>query len=112
MTVTRDDVITRLPEYADITAGSYFDSVIESAKRQVSKKRWGHLQSDGIILLVGHFLELGKRNGKSGAILMEKVSQLQRSYATGNLDNALNNTSHGAEYLRLLKTLPTRPLVC
>lgn len=113
MSVTRQDVITRLPEYSDIPDGTYFDSVIASAKRQISPKQWGNLVDDGIILLVGHYLEIGKRKGLSGTVSMEKVGDLQRSYTSGNINaNSLNATSHGSEYLRLLKTIPSRPVMC
>ena len=111
--VTRTDVITRLPEFADIEDGPYFDAVIASASRQVGPKKWMHHQNDGVILLTGHLLELGRRNGRSGDIKSEKVGDLQREYSVGNATtNSLASTSHGSEYLRLLKTLPTRPLVC
>lgn len=113
MAISRVDVVTRLPEFSDIPDGAYFDSVISAATRQVSPKKWGSLKDDGIILLVGHLLELGKRNGRSGTIQMEKVGDLQRQYAVNQgSSSSLSNTSHGAEYLRLLKTLPTRPLIC
>ncbi len=110
--VTRTDVITRLPEFSDIPDGPYFDSVIASANQQVSQKKWATFKNDGVILLTGHLLELSKRNGKPGAIKMEKVGDLQREYE-GNVNvSSLSSTSHGAEYLRMLKMLPTRPLVC
>lgn len=113
MTISRADVVTRLPEFSDIPDGAYFNSVIGAAIRQVSPKKWGSLKDDGIILLVGHLLELGKRNGRSGAIQMEKVGDLQRQYAINQgTPSSLHSTSYGTEYMRLLKTLPTRPLIC
>ena len=112
MSVNRQDVMTRLPELSDIEDSTYVDTVIEAAKRQVSQKRWGKFARDGIILLSGHLLELGKRSGHAGAVKMTKVDELQRSYAVSDTSGSLNSTSYGLESQRLLKLLPTRPLVC
>ncbi|NQY74607.1 MAG: DUF4054 domain-containing protein [Candidatus Margulisbacteria bacterium] len=113
MGISRLNVISRHPEFSDIPNGVYFNSVIASAIRQVSPKHWGNLVHDGIILLTGHYLALGRRKGLTGSITMEKVGDLQRSYeGSGNSTNSLSATSYGAEYLRLVKTIPSRPLVC
>jgi hypothetical protein len=52
MSITRQDVITRLPELSDIEDSAYVDTVIEEAKRQVSQKRWGKFARDGIVFIV------------------------------------------------------------
>ncbi len=112
MSVTRDDVITRLPEFEDIEAGPYFNSVIASAELEVSQKRWTKFRNDGVILLTGHMLQLGRRKGSAGQVKSEKVGDLRREFATSAGSGSLMSTTHGAEYQRLMRILPTRPLVC
>lgn len=114
MSVSRQVVIDRYPEFSSIEAGTYFDAVIASACRQVSKKIWGALYNDGILSLTAHMLELGgaHRVGKSGSVQTEKVGDLMRTYSTSPSSSSLMSTSYGAEFIRLQKSLPTRPLIC
>jgi hypothetical protein len=115
MSISRQTVIDRYPEFSDIEAGTYFDSVIASAQRQVSKKSWGALYTDGVLAMAAHMLEQGRshRVGKSGAIETEKVGELMRSFSVDGFGNdPLLNTSYGAEFSRMRKQLPTRPLIC
>ena len=112
--VSRQQVIDGYPQFSDIEAGSYFDSVIDSACRQLSPVTWGNLFIDGILSLIAHMLELGRsgRAGSSGPLKREKVDVLEREYAVSASGSSIDGTSYGSEFERLKRMLATRPILC
>ena len=54
MSINRNSVITRYPEFSDIPDGEYWTAIISQAGRMVSATTWGALYNDGLIALTAH----------------------------------------------------------
>ncbi len=68
---------------------------------------WGDLYDQGSMYLAAHLGKLGLLRG-SGQITSEQLGQESRAYAqVRGIDGSLGLTSYGAEYLELLKMLPS-----
>lgn len=79
---------------------------------ELSPTVWGDLLNIGQTLLAAHYAtDLdGASSGAVGTVLSEKVGEVSRTYsdvsAGGGDDDDLTTTFYGAQYLRLMKTLP------
>jgi len=115
MSVTRSQVITRYPEFSDIADGEYFDSAIAQAENEISRLALGNRAKDAILALTAHYLSMGRssRGGNPGAVVSERVGDMQRSYAAPMMaeGNDLFSTSYGTQYRRIIRTRAERPLM-
>ena len=106
MSISRQTVIDRYPEFLDIEDSAYFTAVIASAIRQVSQPQLNELYIDALLALTAHFLELGRtyRQGRSGSITEEEVGQLSRRFSNSvKFSGSLDSTSYGQEFKRIIK---------
>jgi hypothetical protein len=106
MSINRQAVIDRYPEFSDIEDSTYFTAVIVSATRQVSQSQLNELYIDALLALTAHFLELGRayRQGRSGSITEEEVGQLSRKFNVLSMGSgSLYSTSYGQEFKRIAK---------
>lgn len=98
-------------------------SMIELARQFVCEEKWSLKALQAIAIMTAHLLtEMGYGDGStgsatSGPVTMEKVGDLQRSYAALSSNNfsvseqLLATTKYGRLFLALRKTIPVTPLV-
>lgn len=115
MSVTRDDVIIRFPEFADTIKyppGSFFDSVIAQATQDVCPDVWKTQTDIGIILLTAHLLAEGDKGGNSGSVKSEKVNELSRTFFTpsNKSSGGMDSTTYGQQFLQKQKARVVSPI--
>lgn len=113
-----------LPEWLDVVAIAPGDSaaftamdpaaqaaILASAISQCAPSAWGARLNLGIVYLAAHLAKLGLM--RYGMVTMERVGDLQRQYAAPiGLKGSLGMTVYGAEFSRLVKTIPTAIGAC
>tara|TARA_R110002012_G_scaffold271932_2_gene457264 strand:- start:1639 stop:1974 length:336 start_codon:yes stop_codon:yes gene_type:complete len=109
MSVSYSDFKDRFPELAS-TDEAFFSQAKASALLSVNSTTWGVKADEGVKLMTAHIVTLSGRKGAAGAIVSEKVGDLQRSYAkTG--DGSLQSTSYGQEFERIMHSLIVTPIM-
>jgi hypothetical protein len=104
MALTWDDVVAVAPELSATPEESQ-TALLGYATAQVEPTVWGDLTNNGIVYLAAHLATLARLRG-GGMVTSERVGALARTYQTSKAgDGALELTSYGAEYRRLLKLL-------
>ena len=89
------------------------NGLIELAQQMTNVTAFGTRYSHAIALLVCHWLEMGSRMDKAGAISSLSEGQLSISYANAagdKFEGGLNSTAYGQEYLGL-RGLTFAPMV-
>ena len=124
VTVTKTDITNVAPEFASV-AEETFDTFIDIARSLVIESIWGEARGKkGIIFMTAHLLAEGgfglgggSGSGPVGAVTMEKVGELQRSYSAINpqgmsaMDSLISTTKYGKTFVMLRKTIVSTPLV-
>lgn len=123
ITVTPADVTQLAPEFAE-TSDEIIQAYIDIAKSFVCAGVWGSKSNQAVIFMTAHMLkDIGFGNGgdgssnAAGAVTMEKVGDLQRSYASVSLtkgstsDMLLAGTKYGRLFIMLRKTISVTPRV-
>lgn len=82
------------------------------ATAQMNVAAWGQLYNAGFVYLCAHLAKLGLLRG-SGPITSETLDRMSRTYGTvQGIKGSLGLTSYGAEYLRLIRLLPSSIGAC
>lgn len=115
MSVTAADIQALSSGFADVD-DEIIENLIEVAETIVSSKIWGKKIDLGIKYYTAHLLSesLDEDSDYSGAIVKEKVGDLETQYGTSTgsaSDSDLKSTSWGRIYWTLLKSLAGTPLV-
>lgn len=99
-----------MPEFSS-TPSSTLDLVAECVADSFNVAVWGNKIELGHMYLIAHVLKMSKVTGSGGAVTSSKVGDLARTYAAPKDDNALKQTTYGKQYLWLISTLVTRPVI-
>lgn len=116
MSVSRQDVIDRFPEFADTAKyppGTFFDSVIAQATQDVCPDVWKTQTDIGIILLTAHLLAEGDKKGNAGSVSSEKVGMLSRTFSKSSdkSSGGLGSTTYGQQFLQKKKARVISPIL-
>lgn len=122
ITITPEDVTNVAPEFKNVEDET-IEVYIDIARDFVCVSKWGEKKGKhAIILMTAHMMkDLGigsnESSSASGPVTMEKVGDLQRSYASASLtggstsDQLLATTKYGRQFIMLRKTLVITPMV-
>lgn len=108
MTVTADQIKTRLPEFCDVDPDKITQALAQ-ADGCINRPQWGENRADeATIYLTGHFL-IFLAEGSAldpGAKTSESEGQLSAAYAVnkGAQESVYGSTSYGRHYLELRRT--------
>ena len=107
MTVTAADLKIKFPDLASLD-DSFIELFLADAVLQVNATCWGEYTDLGVQYLTAHLVSTATPSTSSaaGAVTMEKVGDLQRSYGSisaSATNTELNRTVYGTEYVRLRK---------
>lgn len=99
------DVASTLKDAPDAELQVYLDI----ASNWLSESAWGAKYPTGLALMAAHLKTLESRGGK-GQVTSMSAGGVSRSYASLGTDE-LAQTSYGALFLSLRRTLPLTPVV-
>lgn len=113
MAVTSADVLRIAPELAALNLSSAdWDSFLADATSQVNAAAWGTRADLGVKYLTAHLVALANPKAGGRLVQSQSVGGVSVTYAVpAGEPGALGTTRFGAEYQRLLRTLPNRFLV-
>lgn len=108
MAIAWSDVSAVAPALST-TALSTQTEILAVVVAQMNASSWGDLYDTGATYLAAHLGTLAARSASGGTgVASETVGPLSRAYTTPQgVYGSLGLTGFGAEYLRLLRLLPT-----
>lgn len=107
---TQTDIIRALAPELSGESNNRLSLFLNLASLSVNISVWGTKADYGTSLLAAHMMTVSKRNGVLG-VSMETVGDLSRSYNAIKGDEIMMQTSYGAEYLRLKRSLIITPIL-
>lgn len=114
----RDILFIIAPEFytVDNTELTRINSVISLALNRINQTRWGVKADEGTAWLTAHMLKRSAlaTSGLTGNVAKEKLADQELTYqsvSSNGLDGFYNTTIYGQEYLNLLKTIRSTPLL-
>lgn len=115
----RDILFIIAPEFytVDTTELSNINTIIGLASNRINRTRWGAKADEGTAWLTAHLLKRSEMAtaGQTGNIIKEKLADQEITYSdysrSGNFDNFYSSTIYGQEYINLLKTITSTPLL-
>lgn len=98
--ITWSDVTVIAPELADVGEDTQ-TAILSMVEEQLASSVWGTRLASGQRYLAAHLATMATKG--SGAITAESLGDHSRTYAAPQ--TALDSTTYGREYQRLLRTL-------
>lgn len=109
MAATPQKVLDIAPEFASVEEAR-IQTFLDYAALSINATVWGVKADFAQALLAAHYLTMSGRAGIGGAVQMEKVGDLSRTYFGEAGTETLGDTSYGRWYLELRKSVVTSPV--